>query len=232
MIELQHICRTFMLGDQAVHALDDINLTIGAGEYLSVMGPSGSGKSTLLNVLGLLDQPDSGHYRLDNVDTTTLSEPQRAQYRRDHIGFVFQSYHLVGRLSARENIELPLILAGIPPRQRQPRVDDMLQQLGLMERADHLPNQLSGGQRQRVAIGRAIILKPRVLLADEPTGNLDTKSGADVIRVLEELNQQGITLLVVTHDPSLGQRARRRIRMVDGRIESDQAVNPASSGGT
>ena len=225
MIELQHICRTFMLGDQAVHALDDINLQIDAGEYISVMGPSGSGKSTLLNVLGLLDQPDQGHYRLDNVDTTTLSEPERARYRRDHIGFVFQSYHLVGRLSARENVELPLILAGIPPKQRRPLVDDMLQRLGLLERADHLPNQLSGGQRQRVAIGRAIILKPRVLLADEPTGNLDTKSGADVIHVLEELNQQGITLLVVTHDPSLGQRARRRIRMVDGRIESDQVYN-------
>lgn len=225
MIELQHICRTFMLGDQAVHALDDINLQIDAGEYISVMGPSGSGKSTLLNVLGLLDQPDQGHYRLDNVDTTTLSEPERARYRRDHIGFVFQSYHLVGRLSARENVELPLILAGIPPKQRRPLVDDMLQRLGLLERADHLPNQLSGGQRQRVAIGRAIILKPRVLLADEPTGNLDTKSGADVIHVLEELNQQGITLLVVTHDPSLGQRARRRIRMVDGRIESDQVYS-------
>lgn len=225
MIELQHICRTFMLGDQAVHALDDINLQIDAGEYISVMGPSGSGKSTLLNVLGLLDQPDQGHYRLDNVDTTTLSEPERARYRRDHIGFVFQSYHLVGRLSARENVELPLILAGIPPKQRRPLVDDMLQRLGLLDRADHLPNQLSGGQRQRVAIGRAIILKPRVLLADEPTGNLDTKSGADVIHVLEDLNQQGITLLVVTHDPSLGQRARRRIRMVDGRIESDQVYS-------
>ena len=223
MIELDRICRTFQLGDQAVHALDGISLTIPAGEYVSVMGPSGSGKSTLLNVLGLLDQPDSGHYKLEGVDTTTLSEPERARYRRDHIGFVFQSYHLVGRLNARENIELPLILAGMPPKQRQPLVEDVLGRLGLRERATHLPNQLSGGQRQRVAIGRAIIMKPQILLADEPTGNLDTKSGADVVTLLEELNQQGITLLVVTHDPNLGKRARRRIHMVDGRIDGDSA---------
>lgn len=223
MISLQDISKTFLLGDQQVHALDRINLEIQAGDYISVMGPSGSGKSTLLNVLGLLDQPDSGHYLLEGVDTTQLPEPERARYRREHIGFVFQSYHLVGRLSARENIELPLMLAGVAPKQRRPQVDTMLDRLGLKDRAEHLPNQLSGGQRQRVAIGRAIIMKPQLLLADEPTGNLDTKSGADVVQVLEELNQQGITLLVVTHDPSLGQRATRKIRMVDGRIESDQA---------
>jgi putative ABC transport system ATP-binding protein len=221
MIQLEHISKTFLLGDQAVHALDDVTLTIASGDYLSVMGPSGSGKSTLLNVLGLLDQPDDGHYRLEGTDTTTLSEPERARYRREHIGFVFQSYHLVNRLSARENIELPLVLAGVPPKERVPRVNEMLERLSLTDRATHLPNQLSGGQRQRVAIGRAIIMKPQLLLADEPTGNLDSKSGADVVTLLEELNQQGITLLVVTHDLALGQRARRRIRMVDGRIDSD-----------
>lgn len=221
MIQLEHISKTFLLGDQAVHALDDVTLTIQSGEYLSVMGPSGSGKSTLLNVLGLLDRPDGGHYRLEGTDTTSLSEPERARYRREHIGFVFQSYHLVNRLSARENIELPLVLAGVPPKERTPRVDDMLERLGLADRARHQPDQLSGGQRQRVAIGRAIIMKPQLLLADEPTGNLDSKSGADVVTLLEELNQQGITLLVVTHDPSLGKRARRRIRMLDGRIDSD-----------
>lgn len=221
MIRLQNLTRTFMLGDQAVHALADINLDIGAGEYVSVMGPSGSGKSTLLNMLGLLDQPDSGHYLLEGVDTTRLSEPERARYRREHIGFVFQSYHLIGRLSARENIELPLVLAGMTPKQRRPLLDEMLERLSLTDRAHHLPNQLSGGQRQRVAIGRAIIMKPHLLLADEPTGNLDSKSGADVVTLLEELNQQGITLLVVTHDPALGERAARRIRMVDGRIDSD-----------
>ncbi len=222
MIELQHINKTFQLGDQTVHALDDINLAIQPGEYISVMGPSGSGKSTLLNVLGLLDQPNDGHYLLEGTDTTRLSEPERARYRRDHIGFVFQSYHLVNRLTARENIELPLVLAGIVPKERAPRVEEMLQRLSLQDRADHLPNQLSGGQRQRVAIGRAIIMKPQILLADEPTGNLDSKSGADVINLLEELNQQGITLLMVTHDSAMGLRARRRIRMVDGRIDTDQ----------
>lgn len=223
MIRLQHIRKTFLLGDQAVHALDDVSLTIGAGEYLSVMGPSGSGKSTLLNMLGLLDQPNSGHYYLEGTDTTTLNEPERARYRREHIGFVFQSYHLVNRLSARENIELPMVLAGIPPKKRAPLVEEMLHRLGLMDRAAHLPNQLSGGQRQRVAIARAIIMKPKLLLADEPTGNLDSRSGADVVALLEELNQQGITLLVVTHDPNLGLRAQRRIRMVDGRIDSDES---------
>lgn len=228
MIELQQLCRTFTLGDQAVHALDNINLNISPGEYLSVMGPSGSGKSTLLNVLGLLDVPDSGHYLLQGTDTTQLSETERARYRREHIGFVFQSYHLVARLSARENIELPLLLAGIAPALRQPKVDAILDQLGLMPRAGHLPNQLSGGQRQRVAIGRAIIMQPRLLLADEPTGNLDSQSGQDVVAILEQLNQQGITLMVVTHDQALGQRAGRRIRMVDGRIVSDDSAQLAA----
>jgi putative ABC transport system ATP-binding protein len=222
MIELNRLCRTFMLGDQAVHALDNISLNISPGEYISVMGPSGSGKSTLLNVLGLLDVPDSGQYRLNGTDTTTLSDNVRARYRREHIGFVFQSYHLVPRLTARENIELPLVLAGVAPAVRKPRVAALLAQLSLTERADHLPNQLSGGQRQRVAIGRAIVMQPRLLLADEPTGNLDSQSGNDVVNILEQLNQQGITLLVVTHDSALGQRAQRHIRMVDGRIVADQ----------
>lgn len=229
MIELTQLCRTFMLGDQAVHALDNINLSIGAGEYISVMGPSGSGKSTLLNVLGLLDVPDSGHYALQGTDTTLLSETERARYRRQHIGFVFQSYHLIPRLTARENIELPLVLAGAAPNTRRVKVAAILSQLGLTERADHLPNQLSGGQRQRVAIGRAIIMQPRLLLADEPTGNLDSQSGQDVVAILEQLNQQGITLLVVTHDPALGQRARRRIRMTDGRIVADEHTAPLTS---
>lgn len=221
MIELRELCRTFYLGDQAVHALNQINLQVNQGEYISVMGPSGSGKSTLLNAIGLLDRPDSGEYTIDGVSTSSLSEAQRAGIRRDKIGFVFQSYHLVGRLSAQENIALPLVLAGIPPKQRTRTVEEIMEKLGLTDRAHHLPNQLSGGQRQRVAIGRAIIMNPSILLADEPTGNLDSKSGAEVVEVLEQLNQQGITLMVVTHDADLGARAQRRIRMVDGKIADD-----------
>ncbi len=228
MIELNQLCRTFMLGDQAVHALDNISLSINPGEYISVMGPSGSGKSTLLNVLGLLDVPESGQYRLNGTDTTALSDNARARYRREHIGFVFQSYHLVPRLTARENIELPLVLAGVAPAERKRKVTAILAQLSLTERADHLPNQLSGGQRQRVAIGRAIVMQPRLLLADEPTGNLDSQSGSDVVNILEQLNRQGITLLVVTHDSALGQRAQRHIRMVDGRVVADQPPGSAA----
>lgn len=225
MIHLSQITRTFYLGDQAVHALDHVDLTISPGEYISVMGPSGSGKSTLLNVLGLLDKPTSGEYSINGLDTIHISEEQRAVIRREQIGFVFQSYHLIGRLSARENIELPMTLAGVHPTERRSKVNDALVSLGLTERAEHRPNQLSGGQRQRVAIGRAIVMKPTILLADEPTGNLDSKSGQEVMNLLEELNRQGITLLVVTHDMALGQRARRQIRMVDGAITEDYRIN-------
>lgn len=221
LIRVCGVHKTFQLGDEPVHALNDIQLNINAGEYLSVMGPSGSGKSTLLNMLGLLDVPDIGEYWLSGTDTVPLSEEQRAVYRRNEIGFVFQSYHLIPRLSAAENIELPLILAGVPPAERQRRLQPVLERLGLTDRAGHLPNQLSGGQRQRVAIGRAIIMRPHLLLADEPTGNLDSQSGAEVVALLEELNADGITLIVVTHDAALGKRAHRRVRMVDGRIVSD-----------
>jgi putative ABC transport system ATP-binding protein len=222
MIELHGIRRTFRLGDSEVQALRDIDLRIEAGEYLSVMGPSGSGKSTLLNVLGLLDRPDAGEYRLDGIATARLGEEARARLRRERIGFVFQSYHLVPRLTARENIELPLVLAERLPSERARVVDGVLERLGLGDRAHHLPSQLSGGQRQRVAIGRSIVMKPGLLLADEPTGNLDSRAGADVSALLEELNAGGITLLVVTHDPAIGARARRRLRMQDGAIAADE----------
>ncbi len=230
MISLQQINRTFYLGDQPVHALDNINLDINPGEYLSVMGPSGSGKSTLLNIIGLLDRPDSGDYLIENQSTATLPEADRAALRRDHIGFVFQSYHLISRLTARENITLPMILSGVSSRKRNKRVTILLEQLGLTERAGHLPSQLSGGQRQRVAIGRAIIMSPNILLADEPTGNLDSRSGREVIQVLENLNREGITLLVVTHDPGLGARANRKIQMVDGKITQDLVQNSRIKG--
>ncbi len=230
MISLQQVNRTFYLGDQPVHALNNINLDINPGEYLSVMGPSGSGKSTLLNIMGLLDRPDSGDYLIENQSTATLAEADRAALRRNHIGFVFQSYHLISRLTARENITLPMILSGISSRKRNKRVTILLEQLGLTEREGHLPSQLSGGQRQRVAIGRAIIMSPNILLADEPTGNLDSRSGTEVIQVLENLNREGITLLVVTHDPDLGARANRKIQMMDGQITQDLVQNSGIKG--
>jgi putative ABC transport system ATP-binding protein len=221
VIELQDVEKTFQLGDQTVHALDGISLRINKGEYASVMGPSGSGKSTLLNMLGLLDKPNRGTYRLAGHETTAMDEEQRARWRREQIGFVFQSFHLIPRLTAQENIELPMLLEGIPPRERHQKARDVMERLGLTDRAGHLSNQLSGGQRQRVAIARAIVMRPALLLADEPTGNLDSKSGADVMDLLEELNRDGITLIVVTHDAVLGSRAHRHVRMVDGRIAAD-----------
>lgn len=221
MIKLENIQRNFQVGDQTVHALDDINLIINDGEYVSVMGPSGSGKSTLLNLIGLLDSPSSGKYFLNEHNVTDLNENQQAITRNQNIGFVFQVFHLVPRLTAAENIELPLVLAGIPEAIRKERVKKTLDALDLLNRSHHKPEQLSGGQRQRVAIARATITEPSILLADEPTGNLDQKSGLNVIETLEQLNQKGITLIVVTHDAALGARSTRSIRMLDGRIESD-----------
>ena len=222
MIRLTAITRTFHMGDQAVYALNDINLHIASGEYVSIMGPSGSGKSTLLNIIGLLDKPDGGHYELDDKLITDLSETEQAQIRREKIGFVFQSFHLVPRLTAAENIELPLTLSGMPPAQRQIRVNEALQAFELKQRASHRPSELSGGQRQRVAIARATIMQPSVILADEPTGNLDHQIGAEVMLLLENLHKGGTTLIVVTHDRELGARAHRQIAMRDGKILTDQ----------
>lgn len=226
MIGLRGINKTYQMGGQPLRALRDLDMDISAGEYLSVMGPSGSGKSTLLNMLGLLDRPDSGSYQLNGVATENLAEEQRAALRRDNIGFIFQAFHLIGRLNAFENVELPLLLAGETPKRRREAVDHVLQLVGLLDRKHHRPGQLSGGQLQRVAIARAIVMKPRILLADEPTGNLDQASGKDIVNVLENLNAEGITLVVVTHDGNLGQRARRRVRMVDGEIVEDERRAP------
>jgi putative ABC transport system ATP-binding protein len=223
MIDLQGIHRDFLVGDQTVHALDDVNLRIEDGEYVSIMGPSGSGKSTLLNLIGLLDRPNTGNYYLNGKDVTSLDDAAQAQVRNHEIGFVFQMFHLVPRLTAAENIELPMMLAGIPAAERAARVNRVLEELGIADRSHHKPEQLSGGQRQRVAIARATVTEPNVLLADEPTGNLDHKSGKDVLRILEQLNAQGITLIMVTHDPEMGQRARRQLHMLDGRLHSDNA---------
>jgi putative ABC transport system ATP-binding protein len=222
MISLQHIERVFQVGDEEVHALRDVSMTAAGGEYIAIMGPSGSGKSSLLNILGLLDRPDSGSYELDGVKVSELDEKEQARIRRHKIGFVFQFFHLVPRLTAFDNIALPLMLAGMKQDERQERVTAALAAFGLANRAQHRPDQLSGGQRQRVAIARATIMQPSVILADEPTGNLDRNAGIEVVEILEELNHQGITLIIVTHDPELGKRARRQILMVDGRIEDDR----------
>jgi len=219
MIELRHLNKGFQVGEQKVQALDDISIRINDGEYIAVMGPSGSGKSTLMNILGLLDRASSGEYLLDGINVTALNEEQRTKLRSEKIGFVFQSYHLISRLTARENIELPMMLAGMSVKLRNKKLDEVLEKLNLQDRAHHSPNQLSGGQRQRVAIGRAIVMKPSILLADEPTGNLDSKSGAAVTALLESLNEDGITLIVVTHDQAMGARSRRQLHMFDGRVE-------------
>jgi putative ABC transport system ATP-binding protein len=219
VIQLEHIHRTFQVGEHTVHALNDINLTINKGEYVSIMGPSGSGKSTLLNIIALLDRPTSGRYILNDLDVIQRSDDELAKIRRENIGFVFQFFHVIPRLTAAENVEMPMILAGIASKERKQRVQAALAAVGLQDRTHHKPNQLSGGQLQRVAIARAMIMRPEVVLADEPTGNLDSKSGLEIMELLENLNKQGVMLIMITHDQALGNRAPRRIRIVDGRIE-------------
>jgi putative ABC transport system ATP-binding protein len=228
LIELAGIERVFVLGDSEVHALHELDLRIDAGEYVAVMGPSGSGKSTLLNLIGLLDRPTAGTYHLEGRDVTTLSSVEQAHVRSTRIGFVFQSFHLVPRLTAAENIALPMMLSGIPAAERARRVAQALDDYGLKDRAGHRPDQLSGGQRQRVAIARATIMQPALILADEPTGNLDRHTGDEVVRLLEGLNARGVTLIVVTHDAALGRRARRRIDMEDGMVRADTRTGAAA----
>lgn len=218
MIQLINICRNFQVGEETVHALKNINLEIKDGEYIALMGPSGSGKSTVLNVIGCLDHPTSGKYLLDGKDVTNLSETELSLIRRNHIGFIFQFFHLVSRLDAAGNVELPMVFAGITRAERKERVQKALNSVGLSHRARHKPNQLSGGERQRVAIARAVVMGPSVLLADEPTGNLDTHSGSEIIQLIEEMNRGGLTVVIVTHDPSIGERARRRVSLRDGEI--------------
>ncbi|MCA1732159.1 MAG: ABC transporter ATP-binding protein, partial [Acidobacteria bacterium] len=193
MITLRNVSRTFALGEESVHALREVNLHIGRGEYLSIMGPSGSGKSTMLNILGLLDRPTTGTYELDGQDVTALTDEEQSRVRREKIGFVFQFFHLVPRLSAAENVELPLVLAGAHPDERREKVTRLLSEFGIAKRARHRPDQLSGGERQRVAIARAMVMEPAAILADEPTGNLDQHTGREVIHLLEELNARGMT---------------------------------------
>lgn len=217
-LELKKITKIYRIGEQSLHALDNIDLTIHPGDYISLMGPSGSGKSTLLNMIGLLDRPDSGDYWLNGQATRELQEEQRAVLRREKIGFVFQSFHLIPRLSALENVELPLMLSQLTPSQRRRQATEQLTALGLSRHIHQLPSELSGGQMQRVAIARALVHQPVILLADEPTGNLDQHSGIEVVEQLEAANERGVTLIVVTHDPQLGRRAQRQLQMSDGHL--------------
>ena len=222
MIRLEKLNRHFQVGNQVVYALDEVDLEIKENEYVSIMGGSGSGKSTLLNILGLLDTPTSGDYILSGINTSKMDDDQMAGIRSKKIGFIFQSFHLIPRLTAFENVEMPMILSGISPTERSMKVSSALEKVGLTDRSDHKPEQLSGGQRQRVAIARSIVMEPDVLLADEPTGNLDSTSGKEVVKLIEELNLSGLTLIVVTHDREMGERSNRLIRLKDGKVITDQ----------
>jgi len=229
VIRLEHVARVFPVGDTEVRALDDVSEHVTSVEHVAIMGPSGSGKSTLLNVIGCLDRPTAGRYVLDGREVSGLDDAELTLVRRRVIGFVFQSFHLVPRLTAAENVELPMVFAGVPRDERRARVDAELQAVGLAARMDHRPDQLSGGERQRVAIARAMVMRPRLLLADEPTGNLDSRSGQQVLELLDRLHAEGLTLVVVTHDASVARRADRIILMRDGRIV--RRVAPAELGG-
>jgi putative ABC transport system ATP-binding protein len=218
VIRLEHVSRVFQVGGTEVRALDDVTEHVAPGEHVAIMGPSGSGKSTLLNVVGCLDRPTAGRYVLDGREVSSLDDAALTEVRRHMIGFVFQSFHLVPRLTAAENVELPMVFAGVPRPERRQRVAAELAAVGLTARVDHRPEQLSGGERQRVAIARAMVMRPRLLLADEPTGNLDSRSGLQVLELLDGLHAAGLTLVVVTHDPTVARRAARVILMADGRV--------------
>jgi putative ABC transport system ATP-binding protein len=218
VIELERVSKVYEMGQEKLYALREVSERVQPGGYVAVMGPSGSGKSTLLNVIGCLDRPTSGTYRLDGLEVGNLSEAELSGIRGHKIGFVFQTFHLVPRLSAAENVAFPMLFAGIPRAERRARVEAALDAVGLADRARHRPAELSGGERQRVAIARATIMRPQVLLADEPTGNLDTAAGRQVLALIEGMNAEGLTLMVVTHDPAVAARATRVLLMRDGEI--------------
>ena len=218
MISLSDLWRTYQVGDSVVHALRAVDLEIGRGDYLAVMGPSGSGKSTLLNILGCLDRPTSGSYAFAGRDVGLLTDAERTRLRQSEIGFVFQFFHLLSRLTAQGNVELPMLFAGVARADRRRRAEQALAAVGLAERMHHRPDQLSGGQRQRVAFARAVVMEPALLLADEPTGNLDRAAAAEVMELLGEVNARGQTVVLVTHDPEVASQARSTVRMDDGAI--------------
>lgn len=224
MIKLEGITKEYFMGDVEIKALDDIHLEIQRGEFLSIMGPSGSGKSTLLNILGVLDQPSAGAYYLENVDITQLRDKELAQIRNHHFGFIFQSYNLFPELSALENVTVPLMYAGKSRKERQERAENLLSDVGMGHRLKHLPTQLSGGEQQRVAIARALANNPTLILADEPTGNLATDQGAEIMGILQTLNEQGTTVVIVTHDPGISEYGKRLVQLRDGAIVSDESI--------
>jgi len=218
MIELLKLSRHYQMGPTTVKAIDLIDLSIEEGEFVSIVGPSGSGKSTLMNIIGCLDSPSDGAYLLDGKDVSNLSKNELAETRNRSIGFVFQSFNLLPRQSARENVELPMIYAGISPKERRQRAVEMLERVGLGDRSDHVPNELSGGQRQRVAIARALAGQPRLILADEPTGALDSKTGVEIMEFFRQLNDSGVSLIMVTHDNELAAQANRVVQIKDGKV--------------
>lgn len=224
MIKLRGITREYFMGDVEIRALDNVDLEIQRGEFLSIMGPSGSGKSTLLNILGVLDQPTSGAYYLEDVDITELRDRELAQIRNRHFGFIFQSYNLFPELSALENVMVPLMYAGKPKGERRERAENLLADVGMGHRLNHLPTQLSGGEQQRVAIARALANNPTLILADEPTGNLATDQGQEIMGILQDLNSQGTTIVIVTHDPNISDYGKRLVQLRDGSIVSDASV--------
>ena len=222
MIEIEALTKTYVMGDEMISALAGVSLTIGRGEHVAIVGPSGSGKSTLMNVLGGLDRPTSGIYRFEQEPVAEFDDDQLAGFRNRRIGFVFQSFQLLPRLTAVQNVELPMIYAGIPPAERRERAVQLLERVGLGARLMNRPTQMSGGQQQRVAIARALANAPDLLLADEPTGALDTATGQEVLALFDELNAQGLTLCIVTHDQEVAARARRRVAFRDGHVVSDE----------
>lgn len=221
IIRLEDIRRIYRVGNQEVRALDGVSLSVYQNEYVAIMGPSGSGKSTLMNILGCLDSPSSGHYILNGVDVSEMEDGELADVRNREIGFVFQSFNLLPRYNALENVALPMVYAGVPARERMERAAAALESVALSERMDHKPNELSGGQKQRVALARALINDPSIILADEPTGNLDTHTSIEIMRLFEEIHSRGNTVIVVTHEEDIAAYARRIIRLRDGRVESD-----------
>lgn len=218
MIELKHVSKTYEIGENTVHALQDASLTIREGEFVSIIGPSGSGKSTMMNIIGCLDTADEGEYILDGIAIEKYSEEELAKIRNRKIGFIFQNFNLLPRMTAQENVELPLIYQRIPEKERKQRVKEALQKVELEERMEHCPMELSGGQQQRVAIARALVTKPSLFLADEPTGNLDSKTGQEIMKLFHELHQAGNTIVLITHDSKVADEAERKIYIKDGRV--------------